>query len=455
MSSPKPQPAFNWSIPAIGLVVLAALGWLHATGSSLYIRALAAWMFIPEPDPFYDLASITAWQRCWQHYGFDVYTNASWAACGYGPIIYSPLWLRLTFLPSDPIWTNWLGTPLVVAFLLSLGLLPQSPRPTDRMLTILATFSCPPVFAMERANVDLLIFLLAVGAAFCLRGILFQRILGYLLMLIGGLLKFYPMVLLLLLLRERLRVAVLIGVGAAAIAAGVAFAFLDELHRLTAVPSGAPFHFMWGARNIPTGLPTVIRAFAQALGAPPGTVEEWANSPLLPTTLAAILWTTAGVGATWLATRPTMRASLAKLTPMTHQFLLVGAVLIVGCFFAGQNINYRSIFLLLVMPGSLTLAQVATSRPLRNGMIVTTGSILCVLWELTIRDVVAKLFGGSYLLQVDSLPIYTVWVVKELAWWWLETVLLAVLLRFVMDSRSWISFRSAFTRQTGPAFISG
>jgi hypothetical protein len=136
---------FNWLIPTIGFSLLAGVIWLYATGSDLYARILAAWMVIPWKFPFLDLAAIPAWQRCWPLHGFDVYTSASWASCGVAPIIYSPLWLRLTFLPTDPAWTNWLGLPVVSAFLLSLGLLPLSRSPSDRVLVVLATFSTPPV----------------------------------------------------------------------------------------------------------------------------------------------------------------------------------------------------------------------------------------------------------------------------------------------------------------------
>jgi hypothetical protein len=117
--------------------------------------------------------------------------------------------------------------------------------------------------------------------------------------------------------------------------------------------------------------------------------------------------------------------------------LLVGGVLIVGCFFAGQNISYRGIFLLPILPGILALTQIAPSRALRNIFTLTTASILLVLWEMTVRRTVATLFG----VPVDSLPVRAVWVVKELAWWWLVTVLIAILLRFVEGSPAWRDLR--------------
>jgi hypothetical protein len=438
MSDAQPRRAwFDPFVPAIGFAVLAVMAWLYATGSEFYSRILTAWMFGAGTHPFSDLAAIPGWQHCWQLHGFDVYTSAALTSCHSLPIIYSPLWLRLTFLPTDPAWTNWLGLSVVSVFLLSLGLLPQSRLPADRAFVLLATFSPPMVFAVERANVDLIMFLLAVGAAFCLEGTLARRILGYGLMLTAGLLKFYPLVLLALLLRERLRVLLAMGIAAAAIVVATAVVFLDELRRLRPPPSGSPFHFMWGARNIPTGLPTVMRAFLHAAGAPARLSETLAGSPWLPPILALFLLAAALVTALRLARRADLRVSLAAIPDRTHRLLLIGGILVVGCFFAGQNINYRSIFLLPILPGILVLTRVAPTRSLRDIFTLTTASILCVLWEMTVRQAVANMFG----LPADSLPVYVVWVFKELAWWWLVTVLIAILMRFVEESQAWRDLR--------------
>ena len=324
---------FHPLVPAIGFILLSGMAWLYSTGSDLYGRILTVWMFGGGTQPFSDLAAIPLWQRCWQLHGFDVYSSASLASCNSLPMMYSPLWLRMTFLPTDPAWTNWLGLTVVSAFLLSLGLLPLSRLPADRAFVVLATFSSPPVFAVERANVDLIMFLLAVGAAFCLEGTLARRVLGYGLMLTGGLLKFYPLVLLVLTLRERLKVLLAVGLGATAIVITSIVIFFDELRRLTPPPSGAPFHFMWGARNIPTGFPTVMRAVLHAAGAPPHMIETLAGSPWLPPILAVLLLTVALIAALRLAGRADFRVSLAAIPDRTHWFLLIGGVLVVGCFF--------------------------------------------------------------------------------------------------------------------------
>jgi Glycosyltransferase family 87 len=429
--------AFSPFVPLIGFVLLAGMTWLYRTDPDLYGRILTYWFYIPRPTPFGDLGAIPAWIRCFQDHGLVVYSDAASVVCGPTPIIYSPLWLRLSFLPTDPTWTNWLGLTLVSAFLLSLGLLPDARRWGERVVTLLATFSCMPVFAMERGNVDLIMFLLVGTAALCLGGPLGRRILGYGLMLLAGLLKFYPLVLLLLLLRERPRVLIALGCAAVAILAGTAFAFLDELRLLTPVPADAPFYNMWGAKNLPSGFPSVLRALLEAAGLPGPMVQMASQSRAVPVVMAALLLATTLIMTLRLAGRDDFGSGLSEIPDRAYRFLLTGATLVVGCFFAGQSIGYRGVLLLLILPGILALRHVPAQRGFGWVVSTTIAALLCVLWAFTTRHVVADIFGGSYFPVEGSLAVYLAWLVQELAWWWLIVILLAVLFRFVAGAPVW------------------
>jgi hypothetical protein len=422
------------------------MSWLYAAGSDVYFRILKFLMFIPYKYPFFDLEAIPAWILCREKHGFDVYTSMSWVSCGLAPIIYSPLWLRLTFLPTDPTWTNWLGLPLLAVFLLSLGVLPLSRRLDDRILTVLATFSSLPVFAMERGNVDLIIFLLAVVAAFCLAGTLLRRILGYAVLVLGGLLKFYPLVLLVLMLRERLAVFMGLSCVAVAVVATTAIALLDELRRITPIPSGRPFFDMWGAKNLPTGFSTVLKGFLEVAKLSTLTVESISGSPWMPAFVASVLLTAALTMAFRLTRRVDFRACVEAIPDRSHQFLLIGGLLVVGCFFAGQNIGYRGVFLLLILPGLLALTHASPGLAMRNVFALTAGAVLCVAWELTTRLVAVILFGGMAYPASGSVAVLTVWLLQELAWWWLITVLMAILFRFVTASSAWHDLHTLLSR---------
>ena len=72
-----------------------------------------------------------------------------------------------------------------------------------------------------------------------------------------------------MLLRERLKTLLALGVAAVAITTGSALLLLDELRRLTPVPGGAPFHNLWGARNLTTGFPVLLRGILEATGFAP------------------------------------------------------------------------------------------------------------------------------------------------------------------------------------------
>jgi hypothetical protein len=424
-------------IPAIGFVLLVGMASLYATGSNLYRQVLSYWMVTPWDHPFIDTAAIPLFIRCWHEHGLVVYTEAAWAACGVGPLIYSPLWLRLWFIPTDPAWTNWLGLSLVLAFLLSLGLLPQSRRSGARAITILATFSGLPLFAMERANVDLIIFVVAVCMARCLAGTFSRRTLGYGLMLLCGLLKFYPLVALVLILRERLMALTALVVAMAAIVAASSLYFLPELRLLTAPPGGAPFHNLWGARNLMLGFPVVLREFLQDVRVP-APVTSSLSTPLLASTMVfCIMPVSMFLIAQRLGKNDDLRAALGQIPALARSLLVIGGALVAGCFFAGQNVGYRGVLLLLILPGVLALRRVSAGPGQRRIWTVTVGAMLCVLWQPTTRHLIADMFGGSYFPVEGSLVGYAVWLIQELAWWWLANVLVAILVRFVAASPIW------------------
>jgi hypothetical protein len=449
---------FSPLLPSVGFLLLSGMALLYQSGSPLYARVLSYWTFIPWRYPFIDLAAIPAWVRCWQQHGFDVYTAASWAACDVGPIIYSPLLLRLTFLPTDPAWTNWLGLGLVSLYLLSLGLLPIPERAWARCVMVAAAFSCLPVFAVERANLDLLIFLLVIAGALCLGGTWLVRWAGYGLLLLGGLLKFYPMVLLALILRERLRRAIVLISVSLVVVLGTGYLLIDELHRLTPIPAGAPFHNMWGARNLPSGLPVMLRAlFDPALAAV--SAEEDPYGPIwLPGAVASMLLGLTLVQAVLLARRADLASALRRLPQLTWHLLVAGSLLTVSCFFAAQNIGYRGVLLILLLPGLLALAADSESHALRIRIRTTVAAILFVMWELTERHVVADLFGGSFH-PVDSRPGYVLWFVQELAWWWLIALLLGITMQFAANSAAWRDLqallRLSLPHRRPPRAISG
>ncbi len=197
------------------------------------------------------------------------------------------------------------------------------------------------------------------------------------LLVLGGLLKFYPLVLLVLMLRERLAVLVALGLGTVAIVLGSAVVYYDELRLLTAPPGGAPFHNRWGAPNFIIGFPTVLQEFLNAIGLPAPLAETLSKPQYVMVIVTAALLSAMLVTALRLAWRDELRAGLSLISDRAYRFLLVGVVLVVGCFFAGQNIGYRGVFLVLILPGLLALTHVSACRALRPVFIMAIASTMC------------------------------------------------------------------------------
>ena len=115
------------------------------------------------------------------------------ATCSIARTTIRRCWLWLAVLPITTAWDNALGLALVVLFLVALAFLPPG---RDWRLITLATISSTTMFAMERANIDLLMFVMAMLVARL-------RFIGYAVALLAGMLKFYPIVLLVAAVRER------------------------------------------------------------------------------------------------------------------------------------------------------------------------------------------------------------------------------------------------------------
>ena len=114
-----------------------------------------------------------------------------------------------------------------------------------------------------------------------------------------------------------------------------------------------------------------------------------------------------------------LRAAIAELPDGERVFMVIGSAVIAGCFFAGQSVGYRGIFLLLVMPGLLALSRSA----LRELRVLCLGSaivIVLLMWGECLRQ---ALGGGIGF-----------WLLRELGWWWSVSLMLALVADFLRES---------------------
>jgi hypothetical protein len=142
---------------------------------------------------------------------------------------YSPLWLRFGFIRYADGWTNLFGLSFAVIFFLSLSLLPP-PRTArfDFVIRLFSAISSVTAFAVERANLDVVMFLMIIVGVLACGARLPVRLAGYALITLAGLLKFYPMVALIIAFRERPAIFATVALVATASLGGLVLAYHEE-----------------------------------------------------------------------------------------------------------------------------------------------------------------------------------------------------------------------------------
>ena len=377
-------------------------------------------------QPFFDTQFVLAQLQCWRR-GIDVYVVNPCDPIGRLQD-YSPLWLRLGFIPATPDHVVPFGLALDVAFLASLFLLPlPRPRLADCAALSLTMVSTATIFAMERGNTDLLMFAMCAVAGRLLSRPLPSRLAGYAVILAAAALKFYPLVALAVVLRERMRV--LLAVAAAAAVAVIAFAWRygAETQRALANAAGGYFGDLWGAAGLPFGVAEIVtRALPDVMARHPAVRGMVGH--VVPLVLLALLLIIAAALAIRVATQADVMDAFAALPTPTRTFLVIGSALTTGCFLAHPNIGYRAVVVVLEMPGLLALARDAATTRWR-----------ALLWANVVTTVFLVWNPPGIFSSFSSLG----WVLRQYVWWAHVTVSMAVLLRFGRDSAGWHWLRGA------------
>ena len=417
----------RYILPLLGLTLLAIFAVLYAFDIDAYYQVLTTIGIKPLKYPFQDWEYIGAAIRCWND-NVDVYiTNPCDALNRLHS--YSPLWLRLVFIPTDRVWTMPIGTGIVVAFWLSLFWLVKPANWRELIVFALASTSTMIVFALERGNVDVILFIMLVGAGVLSTGPLASRILSYGLILLAGLLKFHPLIVFLTALRERPRTFFAIAAAAGLIVVGFFYRFRTEMAATwNNIPSGGWGHAseLFGSVNLPVGVPR----FALLLF--PG-LEHFAWFTALPVAIMAVLLIVTAVQVIRLVRNGNLAAAFAQMPERDAMFLVIGAALIAGCFFTAQSVNYKGIHLIFVVAGLVAMRRAADARATRASLTRALMIVVFLMWEGLFRqalphDEVAGL-GPARLA-----PFGLFWLIREVLWWHLVALLLGVLAIFSLRS---------------------
>jgi Ca2+/Na+ antiporter len=309
------------------------------------------------------------------------------------------------------------GASFNLLFLVSLAVVLR-PR-TVRELFILSAAAVSPMtlYALERANNDLAVFLLVICGAIAFTAPRPFRLFSYGLFLAAGILKYYPLALLILVARERRRDALIIAgaIGFALLLFGVAF-YSELKAGLASIPAGSSyFTDAFSARNLPFG-------FAEALAGGAGRVVI----------AASLLATLSGLAvARTLRTVRLLGREQLDWAASEALFLVIGGLSIAACFFAGQNIAYRGIFLLPVLSGLVCLHRSVKDRDVRRFCGQMIVAALFVMWEECFRRALHATIAPVPGKGLSSRAEVFFWIGRELVWWWLVVGLTSLVLSYL------------------------
>ena len=401
--------------------VFLLIGSLYAAGHiALYHNILLDVGIDAQEFPFLDTEAILSPVRC-RRLGVDIFQVNPCDPLG-RLFDYSPLWLAAARLPVSTAWTAPVGLSFDLLFLFSLLLLPTTRSLQEALAVGLAAISPSAAFALERGNCELLIFVLcAVAAALFWRKARVSRI-GYCFVLLAALIKYYPITLMALAIRERPRVFFAIAAIAVCVLAGFVWSAGQDLPRSVAyIPlAGSYFSFMFGAPTFPGGLMDVLYGVTPHIDAPYGAAPQAVVRSLETFLLLATL----GIGA-FLATRASTRLSLAALMENERSFLLVGAMLLVSSFFAAQNMPYRAMSLIMVLPAIISLRRSSRSfYPYRLAALAVLLLLWSQAWLMWVGTIASKLNA--------EWVFFAAWLVREVLWWWIITLLLAAIISLLL-----------------------
>ena len=361
-----------------------------------------AFGFEPFYPPFIDTKGVLAASECWLK-GVDVYRSNPCDPLG-RVHLYSPLLIYVFAVPGLRLVSlNAVGITLVLMFLLSIILIF---RPEDRrsaVLGALGAISGPAIFALERGQFEILILFFTVLFCVLHERSFPRRCVGYVLALIVGLLKFFPIALFALAAREkRGRMLSIIGLGLGVFGA-VFLLYRDEyreiarhIHRCGSARDSFWCNQFWVANLAFWFLERDSRT-------PLGLVIHMA------TVLAFLI---AVVALARFIHRHGFRASPADRDVM---LFAGGSLLLLSSFLIAPSSYYRAIHLILTLPLLMTLSF--EQRVGRRSSLFARGLFVITLLLLWMGPVGRATDFIGYQLHAIDRPLHTgVALLREVAW---------------------------------------
>jgi hypothetical protein len=360
------------------IVVVAAFG-VYVAAVAL-LRRLADFDIWPRlgvptgPSDFFDARNVMAALEC-RRLGFDPLIENPCDPWG-RPIVYPRPWLLLRFLGLDQSDTTVFALVAIALFVAAFVWILGPVTTGEGIVAALALCSPAVMLAIERANMDIVVFvLLALAIGAWASSSRLGRMSSPVVMLLAALAKVYPIFGLGGYLASRKRKPMLIALGCAG-----AFLFWVAVTRddIRALADRAPQgeFYSYGARIL------LSRGFRVL------TPEGWEGSQFATQLVAAAIVASLGLFA-WFWVRRRVLIEGGDLAGTTLA-LYVGSLVYIGTFVIGNNFDYRLVFVLLTLPQLFAWTK---NRDEPRNLLASAAliSVVMLLWIGAISPYVAAL----------------------------------------------------------------
>ena len=195
---------------------------------------------------------------------------------------------------------------------------------------------------------------------------------------------------------------------------------------LRIVPGGSYFgedYGVFGAENLPLGV-----ALLQ-------TAKGDEHAKAMAVLAAALIFTVCAMAVVVILRRIREAGLSLDWSSLDVRFLAIGAALIAGCFFAGQSLGYRGVHLLFTFPALLYLRRSTADPAVRNLFGLSLAGILFAMWGEFFRRAMNSALNHIGLPTAIPAPAAILfWVARELVWWWIVSLFLALLFLFLSEA---------------------
>jgi hypothetical protein len=316
------------------------------------------------PSLFFDTRNLTAALEC-RRLGFDPLVESPCDPWG-RPLNYPRVWLALRWLGLNQSHTTALGLLFVALFLGSIFVLVGRISLGRGILIAVAVCSPSVMFAIERANMDIVVFTLLVLAVLAWRTrTRWGETVSPFVVLLGATAKIYPVFGLPAYLFVRRRGAAVAAIVCAAIFLAYALITIGDIQAIARVAPQGDYH-SFGARILPAA---IYHRFVP---------DRWQGGDLIKQ-LVAVVPVLVAAPFVWFRGRRRLAEPDQDADSSTRLAFYLGSLIFLGTFAIGNNFDYRLVFMLLTLPQLFDWVT-DEADPRRWLAAITIAILLILLW---------------------------------------------------------------------------